>query len=189
MIARLQGIVIEKKFNSLILNVNGVGYQVFMNTDSLKLKDEVYLYTHMQVKEDGHVLYGFLTEQDLVLFEQLISVKGIGCKTAIGFFQVYDASSITNAIENSDTTFLKKLPGVGVKAASQIILDLKGKVDFAVENVSNRPLFDAIDALKSLGYGGSELKKIEKRLSEFHYENSDEYIKKALQMIALGGKM
>lgn len=68
-------------------------------------------------------------------------------------------------------------------------MDLKGKVDFAVENVSNRPLFDAIDALKSLGYGGSELKKIEKRLSEFHYENSDEYIKKALQMIALGGKM
>ncbi len=188
MIARLKGTVIEKKFNSLILDVHGVGYQIFMNTDSLKLSDEIYLYTHLQIKEDAHVLYGFLTEQDLILFEQLISVKGIGCKTAIGFFQVYDAYSITNAIENSDTSFLKKLPGVGVKAASQIILDLKGKVDFNVDNASNKPLFEALDALQSLGYGGSELKKIEKKLTEFNFESSDEYIKKALQIIAMGGK-
>lgn len=187
MIARLKGKVIEKKFNSLILDVNGVGYQIFMNIEKIKMDENLFVYTHLQIKEDAHVLYGFLNEHDLTLFEQLISVKGIGCKTAIGFFQVYDAFSIANAIENSDTTFLKKLPSVGVKAASQIILDLKGKVDFGEETIENKPLFEAIEALKSLGYGGNDLKKIEKQLAKTPLESSDEYIKKALQFIAKGG--
>lgn len=187
MIATLKGTILEKTFNSIIIEVNHIGYRVWMNTEKLHLNQEIRIYTHLQIKEDAHILYGFLNQSDLHLFEKLISVKGIGCKTAIGFFTVYDAYTITNAIENNDIGLLKKLPQVGNKAAQQIILDLKGKISLE-DHQQSGPLQEALEALSALGYGSAELKKLEKQLSTVQLESSDAYVKQALQFIAKGGK-
>lgn len=186
MIARLKGKVIEKEFGSIILDVNNVGYFIYMSSDKVTLNQEVFLYTHFQVKEDANILYGFVTLSELKLFEKLISVKGIGGKTAISFFNFFGEREITNAIENGDIAFLKKLPGVGAKSAQQIVLDLKGKLQF-VSKVDNVYLEEALSALKSLGYQTNELKAIEKELSKVQLDSSQAYVKLALQLVAKAG--
>lgn len=188
MIARLKGTVIEKEFGSIILEVNGIGYFIYMRSDSVQLNEKVFLYTHFQVKEDAQILYGFTSLSQLKLFEKLISVKGIGGKTAIAFFNFFEDREITNAIEAGDVAFLKKLPGVGAKSAQQIILDLKGKLDFTQQS-QNKNLEEALVALKSLGYQANELKAIEKELAKTEQNTPEAYVKQALQLIAkLGGK-
>ncbi len=186
MIATLRGKVLFKNFNSAIIEVNNIGYKVLMNTNKLSQNSEILIYTHLQVKEDAHTLFGFTNLNDLNLFEKLISVKGIGCKTAINFFTMYESHEIARAIEASDIAFLKRLPQIGMKAAQQIILDLKGKLHLE-QTTENRALNDAIEALSALGYSSTELKSIQKQLATYQYDSSDSYIKQALQIIA-GGK-
>lgn len=188
MIAFIKGKVFSYNAESVILENNGIGYRIFMpDASTLVLNQEVLIYTYQQFREDATILYGFQKQDEHDLFVRLISVKGIGPKIAISAMSAASTNTIIAAIENGDAAALKRLPGIGAKAASQIILDLKGKL---VENESNKTekainpnLQDAIDALKSLGYKNSEIHSIMKDLNKEKDKSVDEYIRLALSLM------
>ena len=188
MIAFIKGKVFSYNAESVILENNGIGYRIFMpDASTLVLNQEVLIYTYQQFREDATILYGFQKQEEHDLFVRLISVKGIGPKIAISAMSAASTNTIIAAIENGDAAALKRLPGIGAKAASQIILDLKGKL---VENENNKTekainpnLQDAIDALKSLGYKNSEIHSIMKDLNKEKDKSVDEYIRLALSLM------
>ena len=165
MINHLKGIVEAKKENYIIIDVNGIGYKVFMPDNSiqnLNLEENTKIYTYLRVSEDEINLYGFLSFEELTMFELLISVGGIGSKSAIKILSNIAPSKFALAVISNDVGSLKKLPGIGAKTAQRIILELKDKlktessIDETEEKEHN--LFieenakDAIDALQVLGY-------------------------------------
>lgn len=120
---------------------------------AVRLNAEVILYTYQHVREDAITLFGFPTMEEHDLFLQLISVNGVGPKTALGMLGVCPAKNMIAAIENNDVKVLKGLPGIGAKTASQIVLDLKGKLVEEVTELEikeNEQLQDALEALKAL---------------------------------------
>ena len=165
MINHLKGIVEAKKENYIIIDVNVIGYKVFMPDNSiqnLNLEENTKIYTYLRVSEDEINLYGFLSFEELTMFELLISVGGIGSKSAIKILSNIAPSKFALAVISNDVGSLKKLPGIGAKTAQRIILELKDKlktessIDETEEKEHN--LFieenakDAIDALQVLGY-------------------------------------
>ncbi len=186
MIAFIKGKVFAFGFDWVIVDTMGVGYKIsFAHPEELSLNQEILLYTYQHVREDGNSLYGFLTNEELKLFEQLISVKGLGPKTALTMMSAVSASRIISAIEQQDVDFLKTTPGIGTKTASQIVLDLKGKL---VESQSTQlkpssKVNDALAGLKALGYRNNELQGLEKILSGHPELTIDELVKKGLQWI------
>lgn len=186
MIAFIKGKVHSYNNESVILENNGIGYRIFMaDAPTLVLNQEVMIYTYQQFREDATILYGFQKVEEHDLFVRLISVKGIGPKIAISAMAAASCTSIIAAIENGDATALKKLPGIGAKAASQIILDLKGKLvqETKEEKVLNSNLQDAVEALKSLGYKNNEIHSIMKELNQEKDKSVDEYIRLALSLL------
>lgn len=196
MIAFIKGKVDFKSINYVVIEINGVGYKIFMPTKSLQeieIKNEIKVFTYMKVSEDDVSLYGFMTNEELAMFELLISVGGIGAKSAINILSNIEPSKFALAVITDDVNTLKKLPGIGPKTAQRIILELKDKLksEQAVEpqNVENTQvklnpnLQDAIDALQVLGYTRSE---IEKTLSEININNMtvEEIIKEGLKLFA-----
>lgn len=178
MIAQLTGTIVRHDTRFVVLDVHGVGYKVFVTSDffnklSPLLQKEVTLVTYMVVREDALDLYGFLTEAELSFFELLISISGIGPKTALGILNVASVHTLQTAIATGDTTHLTKVSGIGKKNAEKIVLELKDKIDTisglehgeAMKNES-----DALEALTSLGYKEHEareaLKKIDKTISD-----------------------
>ena len=154
MIAFIKGKVHSFTLDWVILDCGGIGYRIyFAHPEVLKLNEEVLLYTHQYIREDEHSLFGFLSQTDYDLFIKLISVKGVGCKTANSIFASSNTDRLIQAIELSDLDYLKKLPGIGAKTASQIILDLKGKLvsEHKEDSKISKTLSDTFDALKSLG--------------------------------------
>ena len=143
------------------------------------------LFRSQHIREDEISLYGFLSMDELRLFEQLLSVKGLGPKTALNMLTASSYVRIISAIESSDVTFLKTMPGIGAKTASQIVLDLKGKLIETEKKDSKASveIQDAIAALKSLGYKASELAGIEKYLISLNLSSVDELIKAGLQFL------
>lgn len=186
MIAFIKGKVFSYNSESVILENNGIGYRIFMaDASTLVLNEEVLIYTYQQFREDATLLYGFQKIEEHDLFVRLISVKGIGPKIAISAMGAMNCNAIITAIEAGDAQTLKKLPGIGAKAASQIILDLKGKL---VENPTNEKpvnsnLSDAIEALKALGYKNAEIHSIMKELNKEKDKSVDEYIRLALSLM------
>lgn len=186
MIAFIKGKVISYNTDSLILENNGIGYRIYIsNPQQFVLNEDVLIYTYQHFREDGQMLFGFPTLEDHDLFVRLISVKGIGPKIAIGALRAIDSASIISAIEMGDTVLLKKLPGIGAKAAQQIVLDLKGKLVESKEEIKNvnQNLLDAQEALKALGYKNSEIHSIMKELSKQKEMSVDEYIRLALSLM------
>ena len=139
----------------------------------------------MVVKEDDISLYGFENEEELNLFVKLINVNGLGPKTAINILTYSNYSSLITSIQLGDIDYIKRLPGIGAKTASQIILDLKGKlVDAQVEKKEDLNRFnDVVSALKSLGYKNSEINPIIRQLSSNPDLSDQEYLRLALKMI------
>jgi len=146
------------------------------------------------VREDAHTLYGFKKLEEKLLFLRLISVSGIGPKSAIAIMANDDHEGLIAAIESDDVTYLTKFPGVGKKTAQQMILDLKGKLgELAGELTGNlaMPLFDtdtsalteAISALSALGYSEREIKRVETTLKKEGAHSTDEYLRKALKLL------
>lgn len=186
MIAFIKGKVISYNMDSVILENHGIGYRIYMpNPSNLILNEDVLIYTYQQFREDAQILFGFQNLEDHDLFVRLISVKGIGPKIAMGALSAANANSIINAIETGDATALKRLPGIGAKAASQIVLDLKGKLVEAniEEKAVNQNLQDAVEALKSLGYRNNEIHSIMKELNQEKELSVDEYVRKALALM------
>ncbi len=179
MIGRLRGTVSEIQPPFLILDVAGIGFTVEAPMSlfgKLKVNQEIMLYTKTRIKEDELLLYGFLNLEDLKLFNDLISVTGVGPKSALNMLGRFSAREIKRAIDAEDVDLLASVPKVGKKSASKIVLDLKGKLTFA-ERSSN--LQQAINALCSLGLSRNEAQEKLKGLS--NNLSVEELIKEALK--------
>lgn len=189
MIGIIKGTIEYKEDSNLIIDVNGVGYKVLVPTTVLGqingVGDSIKLFTHTHVREDLLELYGFTQPQDLKLFEHLISVSGVGCKTALGIFTVGNRREIIHAITLGDVSFFTSVPRLGKKNAQKIIIELKNKLgggedlDLSSDNQEND---EAIAALKTFGFTTAEAKQA---LKSTHQENlsTGEKIKQALKYL------
>lgn len=188
MIAFIKGMIHSYGKDSLIIENNGIGYRVFVsNPMMVKVKEEVCLYTYQHVREDAITLFGFASMEEHDLFMRLISVKGVGPRTALGMLAASSAKDMIVAIESNDVKFMKSLPGIGAKTASQIVLDLKGKLveeEIEIKVEENTNITDALDALKALGYKQAELQGIAKELALQPEKSVDQYIRVALSILA-----
>ncbi len=166
MIGFLVGTIEEKFENCLILDVNGVGYELFISNNTLvTLPDKnetTKVLTYLQVKEDGIALYGFATPEEKQIFMQIITVSGVGPKMAIGILSGIKISDLILAIKREDVNMLSKIKGLGKKTAERICLELKDKVSAVgieadifnfndVVNINDNALNDAVETLISLG--------------------------------------
>ena len=158
-----------------MIDAGGVGYKVFMSEAAIEVLGEigekVKIYTHHHVREDDISLYGFLTLEELNMFELLISVSGVGAKSALSILANIEPSAFALAVITNDTSKLVKIPGVGAKSAARIILELKDKLknqdlvnkkENVVEKhvINNEDLDEAISALQVLGYNRKDIEKV-----------------------------
>lgn len=168
MIGSLRGKIISKKPPQLVIEVQGVGYEVetplstfyHLSAD----QDDIFLYTHLVVREDAHLLYGFYQERERVLFRSLIKVSGVGPKLALGILSGMDPDGFMRCVLDNDTASLTRLPGVGKKTAERLVIEMRDKLTaWGETNLSAGMLLpngeaagaeiaDAISALVSLGY-------------------------------------
>ena len=190
MIAHVKGIIAEKFMSSVIIDVNGVGYEVTLTNldfEDSNLEDEKKFYTYHKVSETAEELYGFSTLAAKKIFELLISVNGVGPKAGMAILSLGTPEDVRNAIANGDAAFIAKASGVGKKSAERVIVDLKDKVGlpskYGTATVANAPKIDehdeALDALMALGFQLKEatetLAKVDPNLS------TEERIKLALK--------
>lgn len=195
MIAYLKGELVVKSEEYIIIEVQGIGYKVFMSKksiDELQESKQVRVYTYLKVREDDVSLFGFNTNEELHMFELLISVGGIGAKSAITILSNITPSRFALAVITNEVNTLKKLPGIGPKTAQRIILELKDKIktEEAIENQENtikqeeqiqEDMEELIQALQVLGYRRYEINNILPKIKE---ETLEDRIKEALQYLA-----
>ncbi len=154
------GKITEQYSNFIVVENNKIGYLINVsNPFSFELDKEYKIYLYQQIREDENSLYGFKTQEEKDLFLKLISVKGIGPKMALPMLATGSIEGITDAIERENILYLKKFPKIGEKAARQIILDLKGKLN--IESIEEEKTNeDLIEVLKGLGYKEKEIKQV-----------------------------
>lgn len=189
MIGHLSGKVLAVKSRFLVLDVNGVGYKIFTTLDTLLLLKKgadspLSLWTHTAVREDALDLYGFREEAELELFELLISVSGIGPRSALAILQVATLDILSKAIGSGDTSYLVKVSGIGKKTAEKIVLELRDKIGVLEENAS-AALGDeatALEALRSLGYSTTEAREALKTIPRT-VNGTNDRIKEALKYL------
>ena len=157
----IKGIVTTIKNNAIVLENNGIGYLVYVaDPYSYELNKECKVYIYQHVMEDENSLYGFKTLEEKDFFLKLISVKGLGCKMALPILAVGSVDGIMDAIERENILYLKKFPKIGDKLAKQIILDLKGKLEFIGVGISDDEIKvenELKEALIALGYKEKEI--------------------------------
>jgi Holliday junction DNA helicase RuvA len=193
MIATLEGVLEYRGDDSIIINVGGVGFRVYVPGSTLSrlgaVKGKVCLYTHLHVREDNILLYGFSSGEELALFKNLISVSGVGAKVALALLSALTPEQIIGAITGGDTELLSQAPGVGKKLASRLVVELKGKLERERREVAV-PLApesaDVIVALTSLGYSLAEATKAISKLPDSKQLTLEEKVKMALQQLATG---
>ncbi len=162
MIAYLKGIIIYISEKFFIVDVNDVGYKVFITADTIqayKQKDEISLWTYTAVREKSIDIYGFITNEESSFFSLLLDVSGIGPKSALSILGVAPIETLKKAIATGDTTYLNKVSGIGRKTAEKIIIELRDKLlTYKNEDSENslRDESDIIEALRALGYSQSE---------------------------------
>lgn len=202
MIGYLRGIIDSIYEDRIILDVNGIGYNVFMPYSQIELLpsrgNEAKVYTYLSVREDAMLLYGFSTKDDLDFFKLLITVNGIGPKGALMLLSFMGADNIKFAILSSDAKSISKAPGIGAKTAQRIILDLKDKVDL-LDTFENKLLnntddnstgllsvsmSEAVEALTSLGYAKKDALKAVKDCGLPEDSKVEDILKAALKNIA-----
>lgn len=181
----------------IVVENQGIGYQIALGNPyrySSKMNQEITIYIQQVIREDGHLLYGFSSLEEKQLFLRLVSVSGIGPKSALAIMASDDHSGLIHAIESGDVTYLTKFPGVGKKTAQQMILDLKGKLgEISIEAPINlfdeantqdtTALAEAMEALNALGYSAKEVKRVEKQLQSQDNLTTDEYLRQALKLM------
>lgn len=166
MISLLEGTIEFKGEKFVVVNVNGVGYKVYLSLDTLlkipEKSGKVKLWTYQYVREDTLALYGFLNFAELVFFEMLIGISGIGPKGALGILGVAPLDTLKKAIAAGDTSYLTRVSGIGRKTAEKVVLELKEKMAGG-KNMIDAPELkeeaDALDALVSLGYSQREARE------------------------------
>lgn len=158
----IKGVVTKVTPKYIICENNGIGYLLIVsNPYNFTVNKDYLIYLYQYVREDMIDLYGFISEDEKDLFLKLISVSGIGPKSALSILASATVGEIINAIESRNDAYLRKFPGIGAKASQQIILDLRGKLNFDEEVVtSNSKLADVEAALMALGYNKKEISKV-----------------------------
>ena len=182
MYAYIKGIISEIKPSYIVLDHDGIGYLILSpNPYSYQINSEVKVYLYQHVREDIIALYGFHTNEARDLFIRLISVSGIGPKSAMSLLASDRIDEIIMAIEEGNIKFLTKFPGIGTKSAQQIILDLKGKLIEDDKELLKPHTNDVEDALSALGYSKVEIRKVMKKLDVD--QPVEKMIKDALQLL------
>ncbi len=174
------GTVTDINSGYITVENNKIGYLIYVsNPYSFSEGKEYKVYLYQKVAEDEESLYGFKTKEDKDLFLKLISVKGLGPKTALGLFSTGSNDELLNAIETDNINYIKKFPKIGDKVARQIILDLKGKLVSKENNIVEDT--ELIEALKALGYKAADIKSVLPKI-----DNSlsiEEKIKQGLKLL------
>lgn len=166
MIGRIEGRLLEKNPPSILVDVNGVGYEVDVPMSTFyqlpALSERVVLLTHFAVREDAHQLFGFATAEERSAFRELIRISGIGARTALALLSGLSVAELAQAITLQETAWLTRVPGIGKKTAERLLLELKGKLGADLGTSAARPANDAsvdvIHALLALGYNDREAK-------------------------------
>jgi len=167
MYAYIEGSITEIKPSYVVIENHGIGYMIISpNPYAYHLGESIRIYTHHYVREDIDNLYGFKSLASKELFIKLIGVSGIGPKSALSLLASDQINDIILAIEEGHVKFLTKFPGIGIKSAQQIILDLKGKLIEPEDELIPTHRNDVVDALSALGYSQVEIKKVMKKLDE-----------------------
>ena len=190
MIAFIKGTVASYGADWIVVDHQGMGWQIFYpHTDEVSLNQEIKVHTYLHITENDMVLFGFPSADEKELFLRLISVKGLGPKTAVGMLAKAGYKAIVSAVEQGDVAALKKMPGIGAKSASQIVLDLKGKLVAApVNNTRTQQSYppeiqDALEGLKGLGYKPHELTDAAAMMQEQPGLKTEQYRKLGLQFL------
>ena len=193
MIAHLQGKLVEKSPTQIVIDCEGVGYHVNISLHTYSLlpnTDFIKVYTHLQIKEDAHTLFGFMEKSVREIFRLLLSVSGIGASIARTMLSSLDPKQITNAIATADVVTIQSIKGIGSKTAQRVILDLKEKVlklydlDEVSMSKSNTNRDEALSALEVLGFVRKASEKvIEKIVKEDPDASVESIIKKALKSL------
>ena len=200
MIAFLKGIIEDITENSLVLDVNGVGYEVLVPGQLLDMLEgigqKLKVYTYMQVREDAVVLFGFLSRDDLAMFKMLIGVNGVGPKAGLGILSALGTEELRFAVLADDAKRIAKAPGIGAKTAQKIILELKDKLDLsevfeqklnadrqqeAAASAGSDMVQDAVEALVALGYGSTEALRAVRAVKADTVADSEQLLKEALK--------
>lgn len=203
MFAYIKGEIIDISEDNLTLEANQIGYNIRISTGTAGLLpsigEEVKIYTYTYVREDAFLLYGFLTKDDLDIFRRLITVNGIGPKGGLAILSVMTADDLRFAILSGDAKAIAKAPGIGVKTAERVILDLRDKISLAEsleksfgsnENYSGQAVGsqkaaktrnEAVEALSALGYSPSEALKAVKQVEITQDMDTEEVLKQALR--------
>ena len=200
MIGRLKGTLLEKQPPEILLDVQGVGYELLLPMTSFynlpEIGQEATLFTHLVVREDALLLFGFAQKTDRTLFRELIKTNGVGPKLALAILSAMSVEDFAYAIEREELSKLVKIPGVGKKTAERLLVELKGKfkgikqTDFFIESShiktssmtaqNETPLDEAVSALIALGYKPAEAEKMVKKVAKPDL-NSEKLIREALK--------
>lgn len=193
MIATLEGILEYCGSDSIVINVGGVGFRVYVPDSTLRqlgaVKGRVFLYTHLYVREDNIALYGFASSEEMTLFKSLISVSGVGSRVALALLSALSPEQLVMAITSGNIDLISQVPGIGRKLASRLVIELRSKLEKEWKEVA-LPLVpesaDVIAALTSLGYSLSEATKAVSKLPASEELGLEEKVRMALQQMTRG---
>ena len=200
MLAYIKGELASKASDYVVIDVGGLGYKVFMPETAMeklgKVGDVVKVYTYYRVREDDISIFGFNTDEQLKMFELLLSVSGVGAKTAAGIISIIEPPEFAFAVISEDISEIVKAPGIGKKSAQRIVLELKDKLKKEAINIetemSNKKTStnsaaaeEAMSALQVLGYNKKEIEKAFEKLDKTN-EEVEELIKKGLAILSKG---
>lgn len=193
MITQIQGKLVEKNPTQVVVDCNGIGYEINISLftfSSLSSDENIKLFTHLQVKEDAHILYGFFTVLERAVFRLLISVSGIGSSTARTMLSSLTPAEIQHAIGTEDVATIQGVKGIGLKTAQRLIIELKDKIK-SLQGTDEIPVFksntikeETLSALEVLGYSRKASEKIVDKLIQGEPDSSVEgLIKSALNKL------
>tara|TARA_B100000925_G_scaffold111502_1_gene82344 strand:- start:30 stop:611 length:582 start_codon:yes stop_codon:yes gene_type:complete len=193
MITQIQGKLVEKNPTQVVVDCNGIGYEINISLftfSSLSSDENIKLFTHLQVREDAHILYGFFTVLERAVFRLLISVSGIGSSTARTMLSSLTPAEIQHAIGTEDVATIQGVKGIGLKTAQRLIIELKDKIK-SLQGTDEIPVFksntikeETLSALEVLGYSRKASEKIVDKLIQGEPDSSVEgLIKSALNKL------
>ncbi len=195
MIGSLRGRLAAKLAPQIVIECSGVGYEVEtpMSTflDLPRIGADIFLYTHLLVREDAQILYGFSTEDERLMFRTLLKVNRVGAKLALGILSAMSTNDFRRCVEYEDTTAMSKIPGVGKKTAERLIIEMRDRIDAAAPGGGKAAPFtaeasarsEAVDALVALGYKPKEVNNLLEKL-DIEDKSAEDIIRLALKQAA-----
>ena len=190
MITRISGVLLEKKAPTLVIDVNGLGYELFVPMSTFyqlpNIGENIILLTHFVVREDAQLLFGFISERERKLFRALIKVNGVGPKLAMTILSGIEADQFVKCVQEQDCETLMRIPGIGKKTAERLMIETRDRLsEWEVTSLPvdlNQAMQDALSALAALGYKPSDAKRVITKIHQPSH-NSEQLIKLALQQM------